>query len=598
VPRTTRSTLRALATAIACVGLGVGGRLWALRELDTRDRAEASVELQAAIRTLNAGKSSPDAPLRSLRLYQTPADAREGIVIAPDSSGTLRATALRAAPEGAAHVYEQLSLIHPRTHRIGGEQALNLMFLACGVLGLALGLARRGRPHGDGPQGPAWSPSHNPTEPAHSVAPGLERPRAALEIRRMEGLLAQVGEGLLLVDRSGRVAEAAMARLRDQLGDPQDRRVSEFFFRNPHESLELELALEQVWEGQLPDALALDQLPPSVLRGSRRYGLTWKRLHDWEGGERILVLIRDLSQEAERALAVDNAAERERLRVRACEDPGAVRALFTLGESILELAERGDGGDLASPIEELARRAHQLGLKRLQASVDELVRSRSSQGPSPRALHGLRSTWAATAANLEDILMGEKVLWNAEWAATESSWKPSRDRRGTATPLEVPSKGVDYRLQQVAALAARGATRAGLNLQVQVHAPPSSLPSRFDPLFFQLADVLRERFAEARNPSLPRQASPHDPSNQATFVDVTTSPGHVRELVHLRLRAQLEPARFVLDIEDDSPREPAGFEALRAIIQEMGGELSIQHWPGQGVRAGLRVPLRAAASAA
>jgi hypothetical protein len=30
----------------------------------------------------------------------------------------------------------------------------------------------------------------------------------------------------------------------------------------------------------------------------------------------------------------------------------------------------------------------------------------------------------------------------------------------------------------------------------------------------------------------------------------------------------------------------------------MGGELSIQHWPGQGVRAGLRVPLRAAASAA
>lgn len=116
-----------------------------------------------------------------------------------------------------------------------------------------------------------------------------ETEQRAVAMRRV---LDTVNDGLLTIDREGRIGAERSAAANACIASPFPETIRELFSRmDPVKAQWLELGLEMLWDGALPIQVCLAQLPETLSDGARTLALRWKPLRGGEGELEGLLLV-------------------------------------------------------------------------------------------------------------------------------------------------------------------------------------------------------------------------------------------------------------------------------------------------------------------
>lgn len=431
---------------------------------------------------------------------------------------------------------------------------------------------------------------------------------------QMRLVLDSVDEALATVNRDGSLSSECSLAFTDWFGAP-DHRPFWQHIASGDEAAMLELSWDQLVAGFLPPELLVAQFPSALVREGRHYRLQIKPTLDGERLTSALLRISDVTSEVEAQRAIAAQREYAALIERLLSDPDGLREFVREADELV--ARIRDGGadlaDLRRTIHTLkgnaglfgfagiADLAHRLedGLEETfalePALVDELVERWSALSERASRFGVARGDVAVSRRELDQL--ADQVLVDPPAAARRLRW--------------LGMESVDGRLASLAPHLERTAAQLGKpSPEVAIDASDVRVPAnRMRPFWTALAHVVRnaidhgiespdERTA-AGKPSRGRIELRARASADVLSIELADDGRGIDWMrVGERARAAGLPAETPGDLEralfadglstaarvTDVSGRGVGLAAVRAAVEQLGGDIHLTSSVGQGTR--------------
>ncbi len=232
--------------------------------------------------------------------------------------------------------------------------------------------------------------------------------------RDLRRVLDNAADGFITVDVAGSMSDERSGVLDRWFGPP---RIQGSFLDYmddvaPQVAESVRLGWEELREDVLPLELILHQLPRRFEREGRYFELDYRPVQAGASLERILVVIRDVTQQIERERAEQGQREMARLVRRMLADRTGFRTFFREAAALVSAIERDEGKDPAA----LKRRIHTLkgncalfGIESVSRFCHDLEeRMRDDADACNRTARGrLRELWSVATGAYEGLGGGD-----------------------------------------------------------------------------------------------------------------------------------------------------------------------------------------------
>jgi two-component system chemotaxis sensor kinase CheA len=276
-------------------------------------------------------------------------------------------------------------------------------------------------------------------------------------------LLDNVGQGFVTVDKSGKLAAERSAILARWFGaQPANTTLWEYIAADDVEASQwLAVGWDALFDGMLPEELALDQLPKEIRRGDSTYGVRYQPI-----GESVIVVVSDVTAEIARRKAEAKQRELAEVFGRLVADPAAVEQFIAEGGVLVRSIQ-----DRNAALAEVQRWLHTLkgnsaflGLERMAATCHEMeTRIAEGDAPSAKLVQTLAQLWAELTASVEPLTSGRRDRTMVRTAALRrhvDAIQAGRPRRWLVNEVETwLLEPTATRLERAAAQAVVVATR-------------------------------------------------------------------------------------------------------------------------------------------
>ncbi len=298
--------------------------------------------------------------------------------------------------------------------------------------------------------------------------------------RDMRLVLDHVDQGLLTLDRKG-VPSPERSRIFDRWfgssEEPGESLFEVFERASPPFAEQSRVNWGEVTAGIMPLGLTLEQMPRTLLVEGRQYAVEYLPIGPGDAPERFLVVVTDVTADANRERAEQDRREMMELFERVLSDRTAVDAFFEEGSALAEAIT----GAQTMPLPVLQRMLHTLkgnsaifGLQALSKVCHDLESwiAEENKLPTPEAVAPLRAHWQNLVSRTERLLgMRRRVLEvdEADHAVLEESV-----RKGMSAPALLPMvhalklEPTQRRLEHFGEQALRIASRLEKEVKVQV----------------------------------------------------------------------------------------------------------------------------------
>lgn len=219
----------------------------------------------------------------------------------------------------------------------------------------------------------------------------------------MKRILDAVGEGLILVDDEGRISAARSAAF-ERIFGPQTPGKKLWEVLGGPAGEWAEISWPTVFDGSLPLALALDQLPKKHRTKDAIVSLAYENPATDDGETSVLVVARDVTEEEEARDATAEAADVVAALYVGVKDPLGTETFMEEGRQLLaSLPDVADGDSAtAMALHTMKGSASLLAIDGLARLVHDLE-SKIEEGETP-SLAPLRERFAAIDAHVEPLL--------------------------------------------------------------------------------------------------------------------------------------------------------------------------------------------------
>jgi signal transduction histidine kinase/HPt (histidine-containing phosphotransfer) domain-containing protein len=446
--------------------------------------------------------------------------------------------------------------------------------------------------------------------------------------RDLRRVLDNVAEGLMTVRKDGLLSDERSRAVDEWFGAPvHGTKLDEYFQAvAPAMADLLRLGWMALNDDMMPVEVILDQMRGRFEHGQRSFELDFSPI--WSGPEEnqvldeVLVVVRDVTAVVERERA--ELAQREGLRVFRCilVDPAGFREFLRNGTRLVEAIEQARG---MATTARLRRHIHTLkgdtalyGIESI-ATICHRIESRMQEAegpPTAEELSLLRAAWnhiKSLAAELESGSATDRIeIHVREYEEHLAQLKAHRSDDALLTTVRSwTNERAERTLQRFAEQGRSLARRVGKgDTTIDVSVTPASLrlaPARWAEVWSVFSHVLRNTLDHGVETSAERQAANKSPRARVE-ISLTAS----REGVALRVAddgrgidwekvrergeklglphatpADLEEALYADNV---STRERAteisgrgiGMGAVRDVIRNCGGEITIDSRPGAG----------------
>jgi two-component system, chemotaxis family, sensor kinase CheA len=449
--------------------------------------------------------------------------------------------------------------------------------------------------------------------------------------RGMQLVLSNVGQGLVTVDKDGRMVSERSAVLEQWFGKPEPEMLLWSYLARfgPKMAGWLELGWESLRDGVLPLEVCIDQLPQRFAFEGSVYALEYRPI--LQGGElvQVLVVISDVSAKvvADRV----EADQRSMLAMfeRIMRDKNG---FLDFCEEARELVRRITAAS-SDPVE-LKRDIHTLkgnaGMYQLTGIAefchdleDKMVSSDFALDDADRA--GLAELWDVFSRRLQAMLGTDQpdgiLIEDTEYAEILTALTRGMPRRDILTMIaQWKFESARLRLERLAEQATALATRLGKGpVQVDVEAEGLRLPKQeWSPFWSSLVHVVRNAIDHGLEGSEARSAAGKDPVAHLSlraFPDqghviieiIDDGAGIAWDKVRQRARERGLPHTTTTDLQaalfadglstrdavSDTSGRGVGMGAALAACRRLGGRVSVESTPRKGTSVRFFVPVQA-----
>jgi two-component system chemotaxis sensor kinase CheA len=449
--------------------------------------------------------------------------------------------------------------------------------------------------------------------------------------RGMQLVLSNVGQGLVTVDKHGRMASERSAVLEQWFGEPEPGMLLWTYLARfgPKLAGSLELGWESLRDGVLPIEVCIDQLPQRFAFEGLVYALEYRPI--LQDGElvQVLVVISDVSAK----VVADRVEADQRSMLAMFERIMRDKSGFLdFCDEARDLVSRITA-DSSDPVE-LRRSIHTLkgnaGMYQLTGIAEychdleeKLLSSELALEDGDRA--GLAELWEAFSKRLQAMLGTDQpdgiVIEDAEYAQILTALTRGMPRRDIVTMIaQWKYESARVRLERLAEQATALATRLGKGpVQVDVEAEGLRLPKEdWAPFWSSLVHVVRNAIDHGLEGTEARTTAGKDPVGHLSLrafhdqghviIEISDDGagvawGRVRERARERglphtTTTDLQAALFADglstrdDVSDTSGRG-VGMGATLAACRRLGGRVSVESAPRQGTNVRFFVPIQA-----
>jgi signal transduction histidine kinase len=467
-----------------------------------------------------------------------------------------------------------------------------------------------------------------------AIQAAFERQRelqADLAVRNgeMKMVLDNVEQGILTVDRQGRVCAERSAAFERWFGAPADYAdLGEHLSAvDPEFGPWFEMGLDGLTDGWMPLDLCLTQMPRQIVHGDRTFEVQWRTIpEDSQDFERLLVVISDVT-----ARLRQEAAEAEQRELSAVVDrilsdrAGFLEFFEETGEMVRRVAS-----EAPPPLEEQLRDIHTIkgnsgiyGLSSVAARCHAMETNALESGGRPLAedLEGLSAAWGALEARLGGLLeQGAGTLEVCQWdlGALEEAIAAREPHEALAERVRAwRYEPTARRLERVAEQARALAERLGKG-PITTAVEDNGLrlnPASWSGFWSSFIHVVRNSVDHGlEGPGEREEAGKDGPGALAlrTAVEggrfVVSIRDNGRGIAWEKIRAKAVgaglPARTQADLVDalfadgvssrdevsETSGRGVGMGAVKAAVLAMGGQIEVESVPGEGTVFRFSVP--------
>ena len=457
----------------------------------------------------------------------------------------------------------------------------------------------------------------------------LRERRIAERNRDMRLVLDNVAEGFLTVDLAGTVSEERSRILDDWFGAPS---AAQSFFEYldriaPEATPWIRIGWASLEDGFLPVEVVLDQLSRQFERNGRSFELEFRPIEEVESVSRILVVVRDVTERAERERA--EVAQREAMAIfrRMLGDRAGFEELMTESSALVaSVVDRDatDGTCTFRALHTLKGITALFGIESVSHYCHELEASALERGdrPNEQECAQLGALWSAVCA-LHAQLSGAKTGCvevpaddYAQLLAALASNASSTDLTNLVTSWR--DERAATRLERLAAQATHIGRTLGrpIATHITVSPPDLRLPAdRWSRVWAVLAHVLRNAIDHGIESPDQRAASGKGAEGSMSFTCVRSTEDLIltisddgRGIAWDKLRVRAAARGLPVTTNDDlvealfadavSTKDRLteisgrgiGLAAVREVVRAEGGSITVSSSPGEGTAFRIRLP--------
>lgn len=468
-----------------------------------------------------------------------------------------------------------------------------------------------------------------------SMGESIARRESQLSARNrdMRRVLDNVAEGLLTVDKDGRVSDERSRVLDDWFGvPPASRDVFEYFAAfAPDVASALRLGWGELIDDVMPIEVVLDQMPHRFELRGRFFEMDYLPIRDGAELGQVLIVVRDVSARVERERAERGQREAMNVFRRVLDDREGFDEFFAEATRLVEAicGEPHPPRDLARwarDLHTLKGNAALYGLDRLSERCHAIESRLAEEGAAPAALDlaQLRAHWSEVSALYDELShsSGEEriELRVEEFAAHLADIEYARPHYELVATVRSWAHELAYdRLRRIAEQGralARRLGKADTTIELEVSPRNLRLPaSRWRSIWTSFAHVLRNTFDHGIETREERAAAGKRESARVSIAIAVQEKGielavsddgrgiaweKIRESALARglpctTSAELEEALYAdrvssrEEITDISGRG-VGMGAVREAVVACGGHISAESVSGEGTTLRLSFP--------
>jgi two-component system chemotaxis sensor kinase CheA len=456
--------------------------------------------------------------------------------------------------------------------------------------------------------------------------------------RDMRLVLDNVNQGFLTMSRDGILAEERSAIVTRWLGasSPQERFVDFVGRRDPSFAEAFQMGYEVLLEEMLPLELCLAQLPKRLSLGGRELEFTYHAIQEQGGASDavhgLLIVINDITEQVRHARQEADRAEQLAMVQGFMTDRRGFLAFFDEVTHLLETYQDVES-DLATRKRALHTIKGNAGLAGFRGVADLCHRAEEqladgSEAEAAETVRALFDRWAQVSKLLATLL-GERGRDLVEVQVGELAGLIS-EMRGAGVPARITARlsawtlePADRPLERLARQARSLAQRLGKgDIEVEVNGGGVRVdPQQWNGLWSELVHVIRnavdhgletpdERRATAK-PARPRIRLQTTATRERLLIDIEDDGrgvdwDAVRTLARKKglpsatqddLTAALLAPEFTTKSQATlTSGRGIGLAAVADKVRELGGDIIVESWKGQGARFRLSLPLSAGES--
>ncbi|MEL6104555.1 MAG: ATP-binding protein [Planctomycetota bacterium] len=226
-------------------------------------------------------------------------------------------------------------------------------------------------------------------------------------------LLDSTGDGLLPVDRAGRIQAGVSCKVADWFGEPRTGQPFWELIGSGDSALEIELGFEQIVEGILPFDVAVSQAVHTLKDGEQVFGVGYRRIRD--GGEvtGYLIVIRDITDEVGRRRTESESHEFGQVIGAAIRDQQLFERFVEDTKNQLRHAMSQDLTEesRAQILHTIKGSSSVFGFEQFAALVHQAEEALHGGAAAHEVLPPLQQAWQARVQRFDDVLRGNHDIW-------------------------------------------------------------------------------------------------------------------------------------------------------------------------------------------
>jgi HAMP domain-containing protein/signal transduction histidine kinase len=451
----------------------------------------------------------------------------------------------------------------------------------------------------------------------------------AAALRQVKLVLDTTEDAMFIAGFDGKIEPGGVSASAVRwFGPAGDAPVWEYLCGPGEASTGMWLGFEQLRDGFIPLEILIDQMPRRLVVGARSYDVTYAPIETAGTVDRLLVVVRDVTEQLVRGAAEQRQAETQRALAAILRSRSDFARFLHESEALIRAAsEAEDPAIRARSLHTLKGNTAIYGLTSIAAKCHELEDRAAETGELMPPADGaeLAEAWRDLRARIEAILPigGERMI---ELPASEHEWLLNRVIHGSlALPelsrIEAWADTPAERLAETLAIGARRlAERLGRNVDVVVAAGGVRIDAeRTAQLWSALSHAVRNAVDHGVEPPDVRVAAGKSDTARLD-VSIERQPGSwsiaiaddgagidwdrlAAKAAELdwprRDRAGLTELLFcdgvsTRDQASECSGRGVGLAALKAAADRLGAEIAIASERGKGTRLTVRVPDHAA----